>query len=247
MACKKLQADVNCFYFWPIDFLHSNPAPVRKSYDMSVLILEKMKNSGFSTPAASFIVTTVAMMTLVSTSVQAEAVYRLQEGAEVIYQDRAPSSLQDNGHSILNKQGVVLRQVLSREERRVARKRAEEVRLSKIRDRALLATFTTEEDLIRTRDDRMGMIDGLISRLDDRILILSERLTVLETRIDNFEQAKGEGNAPESLYVEKQSIQRNIENAWTLIDSKAVERKTLVDKFDDDLQRYRELRAERSN
>ena len=140
----------------------------------------------------------------------------------------------------------MLRQVLSRDERRVARKRAEEVRLSKIRDRALLATFTTEEDLIRTRDDRMGMIDGLISRLDDRILILSDRLGVLDERIAKFEETRGEGEAPESLYEEKLSIQRNIENAWTLIDAKAVERKTLVDKFDEDLQRYRELRAERS-
>ena len=96
----------------------------------------------------------------------AESVYRYEEKGEVIYQDRAPSSNQDNGHSILNKQGVVLKQVLSREERREARKKAEETRLSKIRDRALLATFTTEDDLIRTRDDRMGMIDGLISRLD---------------------------------------------------------------------------------
>ena len=215
-------------------------------YDMSVLNLEKIKKGGFSIPAAKFYAVSVVLFALVSTSVHAEAVYRLKEGSETIYQDRAPSSSQDNGHSILNKQGVVLRQVLSREERKVARKRAEEVRLSKIRDRALLATFTTEEDLIRTRDDRMGMIDGLISRLDDRIIILSERLQVLDARIGKFEQAKGEGNAPESLYIEKQSIQRNIENAWTLIDAKAVERNSLVSKFDDDLQRYRELRAERN-
>ena len=205
-----------------------------------------MIESKFQFYSTSLIVAAIALSGFVSSAVQADAVYRLKEGSETIYQDRAPSSAQDNGHSVLNKQGVVLRQVLSRDERRVARKRAEEVRLSKIRDRALLATFTTEEDLIRTRDDRMGMIDGLISRLDDRILILSDRLGVLDERIAKFEETRGEGEAPESLYEEKLSIQRNIENAWTLIDAKAVERKTLVDKFDEDLQRYRELRAERS-
>lgn len=205
-----------------------------------------MVESGLTSPATLLKVAFVVVATLIGSAVQAEAVYRLQEGSEIIYQDRAPSSSQDSGHSVLNKQGVVLRQVLSRDERRVARKRAEEVRLTKIRDRALLATFTTEEDLIRTRDDRMGMIDGLISRLDDRILILSDRLGVLEERIARFEEERGDGEAPDSLYAEKESIQRNIENAWALIDAKAVERKTLVDKFDDDLQRYRELRAERS-
>lgn len=179
-------------------------------------------------------------------TVSADPVYKLEEGSTVTYQDRVPSSNQDGGHSILNKQGVTLRQVLSREERREARIRAEELRLAKIRDRALLATFTTEDDLLRTRDDRMGMIDSLISRLDDRIGILSDRLGVLEGRISNFEEEKGEGNAPEGLYTEYSSIQRNIENAWSLIDAKAEERRTLVDKFDDDLQRYRELKAERS-
>lgn len=204
-----------------------------------------MRMSGSISPRLIFQTLSLVLAALVAGAAQAEKVYKLKEDDSVIYQDRAPNSNQDSGHSILNKQGVVLRQVLSREDRRVARKRAEEVRLSKIRDRALLATFTTEEDLIRTRDDRMGMIDGLISRLDDRIRILSDRLVVLDGRISNFEEERGEDQAPESLYTEKSSIQRNIENAWSLIDAKAVERKTLVDKFDDDLQRYRELKAER--
>ena len=76
---------------------------------MSVLNIEKIKNSGFSIPAAKFYAVSVVLFALVSTSVHAEAVYRLKEGSETIYQDRAPSSSQDNGHSILNKQGVVLR------------------------------------------------------------------------------------------------------------------------------------------
>jgi len=115
--------------------------------------------------------------------------------------------------------------------------------LSRIRDRALLATFTTEEDLIRTRDDRIGMIDGLISRLDDRIRILSDRLAVVDKRVQMMEKAKGVGNAAETMYAEQHSIQRNIENAWSLIDSKAVERSTVAGKFDDDLERYRELKT----
>jgi len=176
----------------------------------------------------------------------AEPVYKYEDRGMVIYQDRAPDSKQDNGHSILSRQGVVLEEILSRQERREARKRERAVELSKIRDRALLATFTTQDDLIRTRDDRIGMIDGLISRLDDRIRILSERLAVVDKRIQMQEKSKGERKAQDSLYAEQQSIQRNIENAWSLIDSKAAERAEVTDKFDDDLVRYRELKAERS-
>lgn len=186
-----------------------------------------------------------ALLTLLCSPVWAEPVYKYEDRGLIIYQDRAPDSIQDNGHSILNNQGVVLEQVLSRQERREARKLEREQELARIRDRALLATFTTEDDLIRTRDDRIGMIDGLISRLDDRIRILSERLAVVDKRVQMQEKSQGQGKAQESLYAEQRSIQRNIENAWSLIDSKAAERGEVADKFEDDLDRYRELKAQR--
>ncbi len=175
----------------------------------------------------------------------AEPVYKYEEHGLITYQDRAPRSNQDDGHSILNHQGVVLQEVLSRQERRKQRKIERKKELARIRDRALLATFTTEDDLVRTRDDRIGMIDGLISRLDDRIRILSERLAVVDKRIQMQEKSLGEGAAQETLYGEQLSIQRNIENAWSLIDSKAADRSELSDKFDLDLLRYRELKASR--
>nr|MBX2825934.1 hypothetical protein [Gammaproteobacteria bacterium] len=163
-------------------------------------------------------------------TVLGDPVYKYKDSGLITYQDRAPASTQDDGHSILNRQGVTVRSVLSRDDRREARRQAEQDRLAKIRDRALLATFTTEEDLARTRDDRIGMIDGLISRLDDRIRILSERLSVVDDRIVTQEESLGEGNANESHYAERLSIQRNIENAWSLIDAKAGERNEVVDK-----------------
>lgn len=180
---------------------------------------------------------------MVHGSAHAEKVYKLKDQGLTTYQDRAPSSTQDNGHEVLNNQGVVLQEIKSREERRVTRRIEEERELSKIRDRALLATFTTESDLIRTRDDRVGMIDGLISRLDDRIRILSDRLDVIDRRVTMQESSRGEGQAQDSLYEEQLSIQRNIENAWSLIDAKAVERSEVAQKFDNDLDRYRELKT----
>jgi len=175
----------------------------------------------------------------------AERVYKLTDEGLITYQDRAPDSDQNDGHKVLNNQGVVLQEVKSLEERREIRRAEREQELARIRDRALLATFTTEEDLIRTRDDRVGMIDGLISRLDDRIRILSERLDVVDKRVLIQEKTRGEGGAPESLYEEQLSIQRNIENAWSLIDAKALERSGVSSKFEDDLLRYRELKIQR--
>lgn len=201
-----------------------------------------MKNIGNQLLGRTALVAIAGLILCGSAQAQ-NKVYRYDNRGLTTYQDRAPSSTQDNGHSILSKQGVVVRQVLSRDDRREARRVAQDKELSKIRDRALLATFTAEEDLTRTRDDRIGMIDGLISRLDDRIRILSDRLGVVEKRIQQQEKSRGEDKAQESLYAEQHSIQRNIENAWSLIDSKASERNTVAEKFADDLDRYRELKS----
>jgi len=190
-------------------------------------------------------VPTVLGLALHSAAVKADSVYKYEDRGMTTYQDRAPDSRQDNGHSILNNQGVVLQQILSREERREARAVQRNIELARIRDRALLATFTTEEDLVRTRDDRIGMIDGLIGRLDDRIRILSERLAIVDKRVQMQEKSMGSDKAQESLYAEQRSIQRNIENAWSLIDSKAAERNDAATKFDEDLLRYRELKEAR--
>jgi len=213
---------------------------------MSVFRLEIDKRTLSKTLLSTLAVPLLVASLGFSSSVAAETVYRWEDGGLITYQDRAPDSKEDSGHSILNNQGVVLEQILSREERREERKRQRKAELSRIRDRALLATFTTEEDLLRTREDRIGMIDGLISRLDDRIRILSERLAVVDKRVEMQEKAKGAGEAQTTLYAEQRSIQRNIENAWSLIDSKASERSEVALKFDDDLIRYRELKADRS-
>lgn len=200
-------------------------------------------------PRTAWLVLTAASLlwSLSTPATAADPVYKWQDGGLTTYQDRAPDSSQDNGHSILNNQGVVLQEIMGREERRRQRKLEREQELARIRDRALLATFTTEEDLLRTRDDRIGLIDGLISRLDDRISLLSDRLAVVDKRVLMQEQTQGVGFAQETLYEEQLTIQRSIENAWSLIDSKASERRDVEAKFEADLLRYRELKAERGS
>ncbi|MFK7891386.1 MAG: hypothetical protein AB8B63_11265 [Granulosicoccus sp.] len=173
---------------------------------------------------------------------QAESVYKYEERGMVIYQDRAPTSRQDDGHSILNHQGVVMKKIPSRQERIKARDLARQKQKAFAYDRALLATFTTEEDLIRTRDERIGMIDGLISRLDDRIRILSERLAIVDKRIELQESTAGAGGAQDALYDENERIEESIKNSWKLVDAKTIERHETSEKFTSDLRRYRELK-----
>lgn len=204
--------------------------------------INQVNGKRFYTTPGKFLLA-VSLLIISSTAVAGNSVYKYKDDGSTVYQDRPPSSKQDDGHSVLNEQGVTLKQIPSRDERLRMRAIKEAERRAEIRDRALLATFSTEEDLIRTRDDRIGMIDGLINRLDDRIRILSDRLSTIDSRIEAQETATG--NARDSLYDERQSILRNIENAWSLVDAKAAERSSLMAKFKDDLVRYRQLKASR--
>jgi len=182
------------------------------------------------------------LFTAVVQTAQADRVYKIVRDGVIVYSDTPPPTGSGDGHEVLNNRGVVMEQVGSREERRLRRIEEREREVEAVRDRALLATFTTENDLMRTRDNRLGMIDGLIERLGDRQEILSQRLDTLENRIDMQEDANGEGNAAGGLYEDVISVKRNIENAGSMIDEKTAERTEVAEKFAADLKRYRELK-----
>jgi len=179
---------------------------------------------------------TIACLWAVSSVVQADKVYKwTTKDGRTVYQDHAPNSENDNGHDVLSNRGMVVEKIKSREARAAQRRADAAAKLVADRDRSLLATFTTEEDLLRTRADRLGMVDGLVTRLNDRVTILSERRKRLEVRIAKLIALNG--IAPKSLLQERQSISRNIENTQSLINAQGRERKTIEGKFDADLIR----------
>lgn len=187
------------------------------------------------------LVSTVAVGISMISMANAE-VFRYEEGGKVTYGDYIPKSGLDTGHTVLSKQGVVLKQVKSREERREARRLEKEAKVLRIRDRTLLKTFTEEEDLIRTRDERLELLDGQIARLSDRVRLSKESLVGVDERIRASENSMGAGEAPSDLYVELGRVKRKIEILWTQIDAKAVARKDIATKFEADVIRYRWLK-----
>lgn len=169
-------------------------------------------------------------------------VYRYKSGGSVTYGDHVPSMGLDDGHSVLSSQGVVLKEVKSREERRVARQQEQQAMVVRLRDKTLLKTFTTEEDILRTREDRLGLLDGQIERLEDRVRISKQSLANVDQRIRQAEGSGGNGTAPSALYAEKDRIKSKMQSTWAQIDSKAADRRQIATKFDSDLIRYRWLK-----
>lgn len=177
----------------------------------------------------------------------------VDEDGQVHYGDRVPAKYLKQQREILNEQGVVVKKhdaAKSDEELEKARaqraKRAEadkrkmiEAKKAALRDRVLLATFTTEDDLIHQRDARLEAVDTQILLTETIIKDQEKKLENLKKRIGNIE--KSDRKVPENLHKEQASVTRQLQTHHEYVDSKNKEKKKIISKFEDDIKRFREL------
>lgn len=181
----------------------------------------------------------------------------VDEKGQIHYGDRVPSQYLRKEHSLLNEQGVTIRstEALKTEEETTEsqkkqkldaaenKKRLIESRTKALRDRVLLDTFTTENDLIIARDARLDAIDSQISLTETLIKNDETKLSNIKGRIASIEDT---GRiAPENLHKEIVSVGRQLENNYAFIEDKNNEREELVKTFVQDVKRFRQLQKEK--
>jgi hypothetical protein len=188
-----------------------------------------------------------------SQPVGAEGAYKwVDNSGQTHYGDRIPPEASAVERKMLNEQGVTVKvydaaktpEQLA-EEQRLARLQQEQERRSRkqaIHDRALLATFTNEEDMILARDGKTAAIDGVILLAQKRIDTLGERLEEMTAGAAQLERS---GRAfPESLHREIQDTRLQIRQNEEYIRSKRAEQAAIREQFEADISRFRELKAE---
>lgn len=129
-------------------------------------------------------------------------------------------------------------------------KEAEEARVAEERkrrqdkaayDRVLLSTFTTEEELLASRDRATGAVDATIEISGATVNALNRKLDEMKKRAAGLERA---GNPiPAELKEDVASLERQIDDKMQYIESKKQEKAQLLQKYEADLQRYRELKG----
>lgn len=128
------------------------------------------------------------------------------------------------------------------EERRIAeeKKRLEE---QAGYDNMLLSTFTTEQELIASRDRATGAIDATIEITGATINTLNRKQDDLKKRAAALERA----GSPLSTELKEDmaSLEKQIQEKKDYIEYKKREKGQLLEKFDMDLKRYRELKGVR--
>lgn len=205
---------------------------------------------------ASYLQTFIVICCLLLPSLSHAQFYRwVDENGRVFYSDKLPASDADKAHDQVNESGIPLEsfeRAKSAEERAAARD--EEARLSEERkaiaaaearqrakDKILLDTFSSEEDLLYTRDDRLTAIQSLINLTESNNTRLQERLDV--SRATEERLTKANRDIPQNILDTTQSLVEQIEKNNLYISAQQEKYQAIATEFDQDLARYRELKG----
>ena len=128
------------------------------------------------------------------------------------------------------------------EEQAEARREAVE-RRRREHDRMLLMTFTSVEEMQTARDERLGAIESQIALVQSRIDKLQQRREQLRQEAASLERTGG--GDPAEIYRELEQIERSIRQNRAAIEDKRDTQARIRLRFSQDIERFRELLAER--
>lgn len=196
---------------------------------------------------------TLLALLVIQPQAQGGKLYRwVDEKGQVHYSDKIPAEYAGQQRDVLNKQGVKKETI---EGAKTPEQLAEEARQAKLqeeekrrveeqarRDRILLATYTTEDELAMARDGKIAALDAYIKVTNSRIGKLKAQLEALRKRA---EQADAKAPATAKLQKEIAHTEQQVRENESYVETKRREQNELRAQFEQDLQRYRELKGTR--
>ena len=175
----------------------------------------------------------------------------VDDHGNVFYGDKIPPEYAKQGSEELSDQGVIVK---TNAPPKTEQQRAEAAREAQIKaerdhvmqekyahDRMLLNTFSTEDDLIMTRNGKVAALDAMINATKSRDESLKKSLNGLRATAAERER-NGQPITPK-LHQDITAMQNQIQANLSYIASKQHEQEQLRTQFEVDLQRFRELKA----
>jgi len=183
---------------------------------------------------------------------QAGKLYKwVDDSGQIRYGDRIPPQYAKKKNETLSDQGIVVEtkdaaktaQQIANEERKVALEAEQQrIRIEAARkDSILLDTFTNEDEMIMTRDGKIEAIEAVIRVTNNRTEKNKQRLANMKLRAANTERS---GKAvPEKLLREISDTRNLIQSNSKYITNHVIEQQRIREKFEADINRFRELKA----
>ena len=198
-----------------------------------------------------FLLPLVAIAAVVAASPLAAAtLYKWVDDKGVVhYTDKMPADAVDKGNVELNKQGITVKRTEpapSPEQRRAKQLEEERLRATSRerevvdrRDRALLQSYTTEDEIDLARKRALGTLDTQVQSAQAYSVQLTKRRAELEAK----RNAYGTKPVPAAVDTELESIGSELAKQEALIAERKRDGAVITSKYDQDKQRWRELRS----
>jgi hypothetical protein len=183
-----------------------------------------------------------------------EAFFRCKDrNGQVQYGDSMPPECVGQDTEVLNDNGMTVR-VIEGEATRQKRllREADEAKTRKekdaraLRDRTLIETYLTVEDIERLRDQRLEQLSAQYRVTEQNIANLNERQTRLEGQIARFKPYSTNPNAPPLPDHLAAEMVNTVNGLRVYQESLAANRKEQADlsaSFDADIKRFKELKG----
>lgn len=184
----------------------------------------------------------------------------VDEDGVMHYGDRVPPEHSDKELSILNDQGVTVAKVQGKqsEEEIAAEKKllaereayAQEREEALLRDRVLLSTYLSVEEIESLRDRRVELVDGQMRVIQIYLDNLREKLLKLEQEAKRYSPYSDNPKArpiDEKLARELSDTLDSIMLYEQNLAKSQSEQEELIAKFEADITRFRELRSHNTN
>jgi hypothetical protein len=165
------------------------------------------------------------------------------------YGQTIPSACIGQPLELINKQGLVVRRIDPEgdEKKRIAKeaeaekKREQEAatREANLRNRALLATYTSEKDIEDARQRDLRNHEKGVQEVEKRIEDIKKRQAQFQKELDLFASA-GKGQPPTRLKEEITNAQIDLKAQETLLDAKKKEAIGINARYDEDKRRYKQ-------
>lgn len=176
----------------------------------------------------------------------------VDDEGKVHYGDSVPPEYSDKERKKMNEQGRTVQvydaaktpEQLAEEERLEAL-RQEQLKQAEARarkDNVLLATYSSEADLLKTRDSRLMSLEGLIQLTHRRIRSMNYRIKQLTEDAADYERSGKP--VPEMLSRQIENIRTQTAENEAFIMAKMEEQDAIKEEFRKDIERFLDLKGQ---
>lgn len=180
-------------------------------------------------------------------AIYANKLYRwVDEHGNTFFSDQIPPEKSNYSRELLNKSGIVIQtteKAKTKEqlelEKKLAGLRKEQEKIIAIQqthDKALLSTFHTKEEMLKSLKDRLLVFDKHRTVIDGTLIRLRNQLEKQQKLAADFER-NGE-KVPQHLIDDMKSTQEQIDQIPIAINDNDAKKKQVENEFDADIERF---------